>query len=105
MIINISPPSKMSLRNIEKLTQTFFRGRYSISKNKFGMLAIESKSMVLIKKCEILLSFSPDDKNTIIFLQNYLSYLFGNMFIGVDLENPITDNLNFAINLPRRIVP
>lgn len=60
--------------------------------------------MVLVKKREILLSFSIDDIDTITFLQRYLLCLFKDVYIGVDMRNPITDKLSFVINLPQGVV-
>ena len=60
--------------------------------------------MVLVKKREILLSFSEGDIDAILFLRNYLLYLFEDVYIGVDFRNPITDDLKSTINLPLGVV-
>lgn len=100
MIISISPPSSVSLRIIEKQTKSYFGADYSFNKSKNGLLVTKDDIMVLVKKQEILLSFSESNTNAIILLQKYLLFLFKNVYIGVDFMNPITNNLKFAINLP-----
>lgn len=104
MIISVSPPSSVSVRSIEKNTKAFFGRDYLISKNKYGLLATGNNSMVLVKKREILISFSVDDLKTINLLQDYLISLFKNVYIGVDMKNPITDKLNFVVNLTQGMI-
>ena len=104
MIISISPPSSVPLRRIEKLTWDFFNGEYLIHKSKVGLLATSKKTMVLVKKREILLSFSSDDINAINLLKNYLGFVFNDVIVGVDLDNPVTDNLSFIVNFTKGIV-
>lgn len=104
MIISISPPSSKSVRSIEKQTKSFFGKDHSFRKSAYGFLATGNKYMVLVKKREILLSFSSDDIDTVSLLQQYLTCLFQDVFIGVDLENPVTKNLNFVVNLPRGVI-
>lgn len=104
MIISISPPSSVSLRSIEKQTRLFFGQEQSIRKNTHGLLATRNSCMVLVKKREILLSFNSDDVDTVTFLRNYLIFLFKDVYIGVDLDNPVTDKLNFVVKFPRGVV-
>ena len=104
MIISISPPSSIPLRNIEKQTKLFCGKGHSIKRNICGLLATGSNYMVLVKKREILLSFSTDDIDAISFLQKYLIFLFQDVLIGVDLENPVTENLKFVKNLPQGVI-
>lgn len=100
MIISISPPSSVSLRSIEKQTRLFFGKEQLIKKINHGLIATKNRCMVLVKKREILLSFDSNDADAIVFLQNYLSHLFKGLYIGVDLDNPITDSLNFVVRFP-----
>lgn len=100
MIISVSPPSSISLRSIEKKTRSFFGESHSVKRNIHGLLAIGDKYMVLVKNGEILLSFSDNDSNAVSFLRTYLTCLFRDVFIGVDMDNPVTQNLSFVINLP-----
>lgn len=104
MIISISPPSFISLRRMEKQTRLFFGLNQPIKKNNHGLLATRNSCMVLVKKREILLSFNNDDVDAISFLQDYLVYLFKDVYIGVDLDNPVTDKLNFVVKFPRGVV-
>lgn len=104
MIISISPPASISRVSIEKKTKSFFRSNCSIGKSKYGLLATGNTFMVLVQKRQILLSFSSDDVNTVSYLQDYLSCLFKDAYIGVDINNPITDKLSFVMNLPRGMI-
>lgn len=104
MIISISPPSSISLRSMEKQTKLFFHKDHSIRRNSHGLVAAGNKYMVLVKKREILLSFNIDDNDAVSSLQKYLTYLFQDVLVGVDLENPVTNNLNFVVNLPRGVI-
>ena len=104
MIISISPPSFISFRRMEKQTRLFFGQDQPIKKNNHGLLATRNSCMVLVKKREILLSFNNDDVDAISFLQDYLVYLFKDVYIGVDLDNPVTDKLNFVVKFPRGVV-
>ncbi len=104
MIISISPPSSISLKSMEKQTRVFFEQVQSIKKSSHGLLATGDRCMVLVNKREILLSFNDDDVNTITLLRNYLTYLFKDVYIGVDLDNPVTEELNFVVKFPRGVV-
>ena len=104
MIISISPPSSISLRSLEKQTEQFFNCDCTISRKRNCLLVIRNDLMVLVKKREILLSFSEGDIDAILFLRNYLLYLFEDVYIGVDFRNPITDDLKSTINLPLGVV-
>lgn len=104
MIISISPPSSISHRSMEKQTRLFFGTEQPIKKNNHGLLATRKSCMILVKKREILLSFNDDDVDAITFLQDYLVYLFKDVYIGVDLNNPVTDRLNFVVKFPRGVV-
>lgn len=104
MIISISPPSSISLRSMEKQTRNYFHKDHLIRKDSHGLVAEGSEYMVLVKKREILLSFNIDDNDAVSSLQKYLTYLFQDVLVGVDLENPVTRNLKFAVNLPRGVI-
>lgn len=104
MIISVSPPSSISLRSMQKQTKLFFKKDHLIRRNAQGLLATGNKYMVLVKKQEILLSFSSDDIDAVSSLQKYLTCLFQDVLVGVDLENPVTKNLNFVVNFPRGVL-
>lgn len=104
MIISISPPSSISLQHMERQTKLFFGKEHSIRRNSHGLVAAGNKYMVLVKKRELLLSFSDDDDEAISSLQKYLTYLFQDVLVGVDLKNPVTNNLKFVVNLPQGVM-
>ena len=104
MIISISPPSSVSFRNLEKQTKQFWSNACFIKRKNCELLAKSSACMILLKKQELLMSFNSDDDVTISLLQKYLTSLFKDVFVVVDLENPVTQNLKFVINLPREVL-
>lgn len=104
MIISITPPSSISFRSMVKQTRLFWGQEQFIKKNNHGLLATRNNCMVLVKKREILLSFNSDDDDNVTFLRDYLFYLFKDVYIGVDLDNPVTDKLNFVVKFPQGVV-
>lgn len=104
MIISISPPSSISLRSMQKQTKIFFGRNHSIRRNSNGLIAAGNKYMVLVRRNELLLSFSSDDLDAVSFLQKYLTCLFKNDLVVVDLANPITNELDFVVTLPQSVI-
>ena len=100
MIISITPPYTIKRQLIEKKTEEFF-GVKKEKKRKRNLLVKDKNFMVLVKKREILLSFNFDNLDTVDNLRDYLIYIFDGTVAGVDIQNPITDNLDFIINIPK----
>lgn len=102
MIISVCPPSSVSFKNLKKQTLSFWNSESCTSRKKSELLVKSSECMILLKKQELLLSFNVTNDTAVSLLQQYLTTLFKDVLVVVDLENPVTQNLSFAVHLPRR---
>lgn len=89
---------------MQKQTKLFFGRNHSFRRNSNGLIAEGNKYMVLVRRKELLLSFRDDDHDAVSFLQNYLTCLFKNDLVVVDLANPVTNDLDFVVTLPKGVI-